>query len=404
MSRSARARKAVSSGPTRKEEDSRRVRLVSHCLIEPTRLLHETLHREVIGQDAVIDRIVCAYSRILSGMRDPGRPLLTMLLLGPTGVGKTETAKALARAMFGSERGMVRVNAEEYAHGHEIAKLLGSPPGYVGQEIEPLLSQDRLDQPYADALASGSGAIGRSVGRGDRIERAYSAPVSILLVDEVEKASPKLWNALLGILEDGMLTLGDNRTTDFTHSIILMTSNVGSRAMGEALHRRLVGFEANEPADAAQGEGQLDELAKASAHEVFPAEFLNRFDEILVYRSLRPADLDRIFDKFLSDIEARATRIACTPLRIRASEAARAWMVERGSDPRLGARPLRRVMETQIVDPLSRLIASSQLRPGDEIDIEVEGQRIELYRRARRRSETPSPAPRPSIPASGTQP
>lgn len=228
---------------TRSKGMSARERMDAACVIDATRPLDRTLRDRVVGQDQAVGALVCSYSRLLSGLRDPSRPLLTALLLGPTGVGKTETAKALAQTVFGSERALTRVNCEEYAHGHELSKLLGSPPGYVGHNIEPLLSQRRIDAPHYQLLADLTRASRDRVRESEKLLAPEDGKLlSIVLFDEIEKAHPILWNALLGILDDATVTLGDNSTTDFTRSIILMTSNVGSREMSEILDRRPVGF------------------------------------------------------------------------------------------------------------------------------------------------------------------
>ncbi len=356
----------------------RRERLAVSCLIDGTRPLDRNLRSHVVGQDEAIQTLVCAYSRLLSGLRDPSRPVLTALLLGPTGVGKTETARALAETLFGSERAMTRVNCEEYAHGHELSKLLGSPPGYVGHNIEPLLSQDRIDAPHREA--GEARATSRHDGL-DALDKVFPPEedryLSIILFDEIEKAHPIVWNALLGILEDGTLTLGNNSTTDFTRSIIVLTSNVGSREMSEQIERHPLGFrtEGEKPSVPS-----LKETALSAARGVFPFEFLNRIDEILFYSPLEHQHLEEIFEKFLGDIHARAMNQAGIPLLIRVSPTAKALILERGTDLRFGARPLRRAMESEIVDPLSRLIASGQLEAGDVVDIDKERETLAFYR------------------------
>ena len=359
-----------------------RSRLEASCAIDELRPLVETLTGRVMGQDEALHSLICSFSRLLAGLHDTSRPLLTALLLGPTGVGKTETAKAMAQSLFGSERAMTRINSEEYAHGHEISKLLGAPPGYVGSNIEPLLSQANIDWPHrqlretAPPLAEPPGDLGFA-------EKLFSAEadgyLSVILFDEIEKAHPTLWNALLGILEDGMLTLGDNSTTDFTRSIILMTTNVGSREMSELLDRRPVGFRPE--SDGGDPEkAEVRDLALAAARASFPFEFLNRFDEVLVYSSLETDHLGDIFDKFLADIHDRALRQAGVPLLIKMSQAAKDLIIERGTDPRFGARPLRRAMERELVDPLSRFIASHKLDPGDVVEVEMESGELAFYR------------------------
>lgn len=366
--------------------------------IEP---LRERLRGRIVGQDRAVDALAGAWARLLSGLRDPDRPLLTGLLLGPTGVGKTETARALAEALFGDAGALVRIDCEEYAHGHEVAKLLGSPPGYVGADVEPLLSQGRIDRAHQELRerfaraeqarsAPDDAGTDRETPPEERaedilpealIERVHDPERglhSILLFDEVEKAHPALWNALLGVLEEGEVTLGDNRTTDLTRSVILMTSNAGSREMGVALGRRPLGFADSAPARPASG--QLREIAREAARERFPAEFLNRFDEILVFEPLAPEQLGEIFDRFVADITRRAMARAGVPLLLRFSEPAKRYVIDAGTDPALGARPLRRAMERLVVDPLSRLMAANQIVDGDVVEIELEDDRLAFYR------------------------
>lgn len=368
----------------RKPKPPERQLLESTCRIDAVRPLLDDLHGRVIGQDEAVDALGCSFSRLLSGLRDRSRPLLSALLLGPTGVGKTETAKSVAQTLFGSERAMMRVNCEEYAHGHEISKLLGSPPGYVGANVEPLLSQARIDEPHRRHREALMLKPGRNPGLAERISSDDGGHVSVILFDEVEKAHPILWNALLGILEDGMLTLGDNSTTDLTRSIVLMTSNVGSSEMGELLEGRpAIGFGTE-----AEDEGTtatLREVALRAAERMFPFEFLNRFDEMLVYSALERENLWRIFDKFLAAIHERALLQAGVPLLIRVSDEAKSQIIDRGTDLRFGARPLRRAIDRELVDPLSRFIASHQLTPGDvvEVELEAESGRLAFYRAQR---------------------
>ncbi len=348
-----------------------------HCRLENSEPLAQHLSQRVIGQDDAIEALVRSWARVLSGLRDPQRPLLTGLLLGPTGVGKTETALALAEALFGSASALHRINCEEYAHGHEVAKLLGSPPGYVGGDIEPLLSQQRIDLPHWQLRQASEEHTGDAQAL---IEKAHDGDglCSIVLFDEIEKAHPTLWNTLLGVLEEGQVTLGNNRTTDLTRTIILMTSNVGSREMSQAIERVPIGFHtAVEPNANAQA---LQAIATEAARSVFPVEFLNRFDEVLVYRSLHRGHLGRIFDKFLVDISQRALVHAGVPLLIKPSPEARAFVIDTGTDPALGARPLRRAMERLIVDPVSRLMASAQITAGDVVEVEIEDGELTFYR------------------------
>ncbi len=381
----------TSSSPARRPHRSRRTqplecsprgecrRLIPAGDAEDLRPLADALRSQVLGQGQATEALISSLSRLLSGLRDPSRPLLTALLLGPTGVGKTETARALALGLFGDESAMVRINCEEYAHSHELAKLLGSPPGYVGQEIEPLLSQERIDGAHLEMRADGAApALAEHVSALNDGE-----PISIVLFDEVEKAHPVIWSSLLGILEEGSLTLGDNRVVDFTRTIVLMTSNVGSREMGELLDPHPMGFTFGAAGAASDHSRNLRSVVEGAARCHFPLEFLNRFDEKLVYKPLDRKALGQIFEKFLDEIHQRALHQAKMPLLLKVGEAAADRLIDEGTDPALGARPLRRVMERQIIGPLSRLIASRQLEAGDVVEIAREDGEIVFYRRQR---------------------
>jgi len=360
---------------------SGRERLLTPCVGDQTRPLDEALRRRVVGQEEAVQALTCAFARVLSGLRDPRRPALTALFLGPTGVGKTQTARALAYALFGSERGLIQIHCEEYTQGHELAKLLGAPPGYVGHQLEPLLSQRRLDEPFHRALASGAGMVGETGGRLTEAGRQASAalvPVSVVLFDEIEKAHPTLWNAMLGVLEDGRVTLGDNTTTDLSHAIVLMTSNVGSREMSRLVEAHPLGFRVK--SEGAPSAGRIRQVALMAARNTFPVEFLNRFDETVVYAALERHHLDAIFDRLLAEIHMRALEHAGVPLIIRVSPEARNLVIAQGTDLQYGARPLRRAVESALIDPLSRLIAGHRLNPGDVIEVESQEGELVFYR------------------------
>jgi len=225
--------------------------------------------------------------------------------MGPTGVGKTETAKAIAEALFGSERAMTRINCEEYAHGHEISKLLGSPPGYVGHGIEPILSQERIDAPHREFLEARHGEETRD---GVVLDAGAGQYASVILFDEVEKAHPLLWNALLGILEDGMLTLGNNETTDFTRSIILITSNVGSHAMGDLLEHRPVGFDLR--SEDPTGSVAVQDLAMAEAQLSELTELLSRLSQEVAGDSHYRGEIRLLEERMQSVAESGQTLLA----------------------------------------------------------------------------------------------
>ncbi len=345
--------------------------------LDPTRRnpqlvrFHELMERMVVGQPGALETVTNSFSRLLAGIHDPESPILTMMLLGPTGVGKTETVRCLAQALFGSRRAFTRVNCQEYSAHYNLSKLLGSPPGYVGGEIKPLLSQENLDRHYKKAMEEGLGIFQDDLGRiGGGPDGDHA--LSLILFDEIEKAHPKLWNMLLGILEDGTLVLGNNEEVDFTHSIIVLTTNVGSEAMGKHLSHENIGFVSGE--DLEQMDRDIHEAALREARKVFPFEFLNRFDELITYDTLKESHLYQILDNLIADIHIRS--IGCTqPFLLKVEEAAKRKLVEEGYDPRFGARPLRRAVETRLVTPIGHLISSGQVVRGDLVTVDwVDGE------------------------------
>ena len=240
--------------------------------------LHMDLRKRIVGQDEAIDQIVNIYQMYLAGMNSPGRPIGNFLFLGPTGSGKTRLVEASAESLVGDSRAMIKVDCAEFQHSHEIAKLIGSPPGYLGhRETHPLLSQEVLNQYHTEKIK-----------------------LSFVLFDEIEKASDALWNLLLGILDKATLTLGDNRRVDFSRTLIFMTSNLGASEMGSILRPNL-GFAASE-IERLHGAGELDDdtsskIAKAgadAARRKFTPEFMNRIDKVVVFKPLGQKELRKI--------------------------------------------------------------------------------------------------------------
>ncbi len=329
------------------------------------------LRERVVGQTPAIEAILDSFSKILAGIRNQERPLLTMLFLGPTGVGKTETVKALAETIFGKRNAFVRINCQEFSSEFTVSKLFGSPPGYVGNDVEPMLSQDNLDRHHKEAQAEGRGVFAEGEGRIAKLfPQVKSHYLSIVLFDEVEKAHPKLWNALLGLMEDGHLTLGNNKTVDFTRSLIVITTNVGAEEMSAALRHKAIGFEVASDADAIN----QDIRAKAidAAKDVFPYEFLNRFDDIICFRVLGHDDLRRILKLMLADVYKRLLA-ANMPIILHYTPPYLEHLMQQGTDPQFGARPMRRAVERLLVAPLSRLIASNQVKAGDVLSVRLRG-------------------------------
>ncbi|HDP95818.1 MAG TPA: ATP-dependent chaperone ClpB [Candidatus Aminicenantes bacterium] len=300
--------------PVAKLMDSERERLAR---------MEAILQRRVIGQDEAVDAISRVIRRSKAGLQDPDRPIGSFLFLGPTGVGKTELARSLAEFMFDTEKAMVRLDMSEYMEKHSVARLIGSPPGYVGHEEG-----------------------------GQLTERVKRRPYSLILLDEVEKAHPDVFNVLLQILDDGRLTDGKGKTVNFTNTVIIMTSNLGSQLiLGEKDHEKV--------------RRDLKELL----YRHFKPEFLNRIDEIITFRSLPPEVIRRIVNK---EIDLLARRLRDSRLELELSDAALDRLAELGIDPDLGARPLRRVIQREVQDRLSSMILEGRLAPGGRVHMDFE--------------------------------
>ncbi len=327
------------------------------------------MNKLVVGQPRAIDRVSDSLSRLIAGIHDPERPLLTMLFMGPTGVGKTETVRALAETIFGNRRAFTRINCQEYSAHYNISKLLGSPPGYVGGEIRPLLAQENLERHHKKAIENQSGMISEAGGKLSRLFPPDSDQnLSLVLFDEIEKAHPKMWNLLLGILEDGHLILGNNDEVGFTRSIIILTTNVGSEAISDHLTQNRIGFAAG--LDAARLDRDIEEAARRAARKIFPSEFMNRFDDIVTFQTLREEHLYQILDNLIAQIHHRSLRCA-EPFLLEVTPAAKRRLVEEGTDVQYGARPLRRVVERSLVTPISHYICSDQVRKGDLVTVDL---------------------------------
>jgi len=327
------------------------------------------MNRIVVGQPQAIDKLSDSFSRLIAGVHDPESPLLTMMFMGPTGVGKTETVRALSETIFGNKRAYTRVNCQEYSAHYNISKLLGSPPGYVGGEIRPLLSQENIDRHHRKALDNQSGMISETDSKLSRMYPADSEKyLSIILFDEIEKAHPKLWNLLLGILEDGTVVLGNNEEVDFRQSIIILTTNVGSEAMGAHLAQDGIGFATGTSDE--RMDHDIEGAAVREAKKVFPFEFLNRFDDIITYHTLKEQHLYSILDILIAQVHHRSL-LCAEPFLLEIAPEAKTFLVERGTDIQYGARPLKRIVEKEIVTPISHYICSDQIRKGDLITVDV---------------------------------
>jgi len=318
--------------------------------------LEGNLRKMIVGQDEAIQQIVNIYQMYLTGMSAPGRPIGNFLFLGPTGSGKTRIVEATAEALIKNPRAVIKIDCAEFQHSHEIAKLIGSPPGYLGhRETHPLLSQEVLNQYHTETVK-----------------------VSFVLFDEIEKASDSLWNLLLGILDKATLTLGDNRKVDFSRAMIFMTSNLGASEMSAMLSPKL-GFNAGEAARRSQNgetDEKLDNKIKRSGVEAarrkFTPEFINRLDKIVTFRPLGSPELQKILDIELNMVQQRIFNTANEKSFVfKATDAAKRFLLQEGTDMKYGARHLKRAIE-RLVQPMSNLIATDQVHGGDWIKIDFD--------------------------------
>jgi len=311
-------------------------------------VLEQGLKKLIVGQDPAIEQIVNVYQMHLSGMNCLGRPVGNFLFLGPTGTGKTRAVEATAETLVGDPRAVVKIDCAEFQHSHEIAKLIGSPPGYLGhRETHPLLSQEALSQHHTDTVQ-----------------------ISFVLFDEIEKASDSLWNLLLGILDKATLTLGDNRRVDFSQAMIFMTSNLGAKEM-ESLMSPGMGFQGvakSKPGEDATLAGRLRTAGVGAARRKFTPEFMNRLDKVVVFEPLGDEQLRRILALELDQVQERVFQ--GTPFLFRLTDGAKARLLQQGSDAKYGARHLKRAIERLLVYPLANLISSDQVRAGDLIEVD----------------------------------
>jgi len=325
----------------------------------------ERLEALIIGQENAVRSMGNLYQLFLAGMNQSNKPLGTLLFLGPTGTGKTRVLEAAAEILFGDVNAVIKIDCAEFQHSHEIAKLVGSPPGYLGhRETSPLLTQENLDRFQTD-----------------------ETPLSLVLFDEIEKASDSLWRLLLGILDKATLTLGDNRRVDFSRSLIIMTSNLGAREISELIERR-IGFAAHELKNLDKSETAIDEKIQRTAVQAasrnFSPEFMNRIDKVVVFHSLNERHLRQILELELRALQERIFRSARTKFFFNCSDSVKELLLREGIDSRYGARHLKRSIERLLVMPMSNLVASGQVHFGDSIylDLDHDGSEISFERRS----------------------
>jgi ATP-dependent Clp protease ATP-binding subunit ClpA len=312
--------------------------------------LDRSLRKRIVGQEEAVDQVVKVYQTYLAGMNSPGRPIGTFLFMGPTGSGKTRMVEALAESLVGDARAVIKIDCAEFQHSHEIAKLIGSPPGYLGhRETHPLLSQETLNQYHTE-----------------------QCKLSLVLFDEIEKASDALWNLLLGILDRGTLTLGDNRRVDFTRSLIFMTSNLGSAEMNNIISPGL-GFVEQAPAADSRLWDKISRAGVDAARKKFTPEFLNRIDKAVVFKPLGDEQLKKVLDLELGYVQQRIFASAqSVQFVFQLTEAAKGYLLREGTDMKYGARHLKRAVERHLVYPLSNLIATEQVCAGDVLRVDLD--------------------------------
>jgi ATP-dependent Clp protease ATP-binding subunit ClpB len=325
---------ATQWGHTKKLDTGKRSSVSSH--------FEDALRHKIVGQEEAVQALADLYQVFSAGLHSPAHPIGNLLFLGPTGSGKTRIVEAAAEILFGDSRALLKVDCAEFQHSHEIAKLIGSPPGYLGhRETHPLITQEALAKSHTEQLK-----------------------LSFLLFDEIEKASDSLWQLLLGILDKATLTLGDNRRVDLSQTMIFMTSNLGGAEITELMTGGM-GFV--QPID--KPVHRLDEKVERAAIEAarrkFSPEFINRLDKLVVFHPLKRDELDEVLEIELGQVQKRVLDSTTRPFLFQVTTEGRQFLLEEGTDQRYGARHLKRAIERYLVCPLSRLLATAQVRSGD---------------------------------------
>jgi ATP-dependent Clp protease ATP-binding subunit ClpB len=310
-----------------------------------------SLRSRIVGQEEGVQALVELYQVFCAGLNSPGRPVGNLLLLGPTGSGKTRIVEAAAEILFGDARAIIKVDCAEFQHSHEIAKLIGSPPGYLGhRETHPLITQEELAKSHTDKLK-----------------------LSFLLFDEIEKASDSLWQLLLGMLDKATLTLGDNRKVDLSQTVIFLTSNLGGGEITEMMNGGL-GFIQPKDKPAAGLDKKVERTALEAARRKFSPEFMNRLDKVVVFHPLQREQLEEVLQIELGNVQRRVLETAKGQFLFRVTNAGRDFLLREGTDQRYGARHLKRAIERHVVYPLANLLATEQVQLGDLVRIDWDGE------------------------------
>jgi ATP-dependent Clp protease ATP-binding subunit ClpB len=305
------------------------------------------LRGKIVGQEEGVQALVDLYQVFRAGLNSPGRPVGNLLFLGPTGSGKTRIVEAAAEILFGEARAVIKIDCAEFQHSHEIAKLIGSPPGYLGhRETHPLITQEALAASHTDKLK-----------------------LSFLLFDEIEKASDALWQLLLGMLDKATLTLGDNRKVDLSSTVIFLTSNLGGGEIAELMHGGLGFVQPSDKPIAGLNE-KVQRTALEAARRKFSPEFMNRLDKVVVFHPLKREQLQEVLDIELGEVQQRVLDTAKGQFLFRVTDAGRHFLLQEGTDQRYGARHLKRAIERHVVYPLANLLATDQVTLGDVVRID----------------------------------
>src|SRR6202165_5080337 len=307
-----------------------------------------SLRSRIVGQEEGVQALVELYQVFCAGLNSPGRPVGNLLLLGPTGSGKTRIVEAAAEILFGDARAIIKVDCAEFQHSHEIAKLIGSPPGYLGhRETHPLITQEELAKSHTEKLK-----------------------LSFLLFDEIEKASDALWKLLLGMLDKATLTLGDNRRVDLSQTVIYLTSNLGGGEITELMNGGM-GFVQPKDIPAAGLDQKVERTAVEAARRKFSPEFMNRLDKVVCFHPLRKEQLQEVLDIELGQVQQRVLETAKGQFLFRVTGPGKEFLLQEGTDQRYGARHLKRAIERHVVYPLANLLATEQIHLGDLLCIHL---------------------------------
>src|SRR5580658_245659 len=325
---------------------------------DPTEDLSRVLSQKVVGQPDATRVIVPYIQMFQAGLSPEGRPVGIFLLLGPTGTGKTKTVEALAEVLHGSAKNVLKVDCGEFQMEHEVAKLIGAPPGYLGhRETQPMLTQQKLNAVTSE-----------------------KCELSLVLFDEIEKAAPSMTRLLLGVLDKGVLRLGDNSTVNFEKSLIFLTSNLGAREMMKEINPEF-GFHSFKGADASTLTGKLQNIALASVRKRFSPEFVNRIDSVITYQPLSTESLTAILALQIADLQSHVnTRLGNRSFTLEVPQEARQFLLSKGTSAEYGARELNRTIHRHLTQPLSALVAANQVNPGAQVRVEVaeDGEKLNI--------------------------